>query len=269
MPNEEFGGNDNNTSKPSNPGDNTVDPGDDAKTIAVTRKLLSSSLDGKHYYSNPTITPQWIVIHNTGGGTAEGAYNWFNNPSNQYHTSAHYCVDDRVIIQCLEDNWKGVHAGGSGVHYQDKWRPSNSEECTNSNSIGIEVADWGGDYKGEQFGTAIENAIDLTISLMKKHNIDVNHVIRHGDTQAKDCPHFIMKENKWGYFKEQLSNRTGGSLITNDGSNSSSSGSSGGYDGNSNFLDILPNQDHRYNIANMEEITGACLIFYLHIMFVL
>ena len=262
MPNEEFGGNENNTNKPSNPGDNTVDPGDDAKTIAVTRKLLSSSLDGKHYYSSPTITPQWIVIHNTGGGTAESAYSWFNNPSNQYHTSAHYCVDDRVIIQCLEDNWKGVHAGGSGVQYQDKWRPSNSEDCTNSNSIGIEVADWGGDYKGEQFGKAIENAIDLTISLMKKHNIDVNHVIRHGDTQAKDCPHFIMKENKWGYFKEQLSNRTGGSLITNDGSGGSSGGSSGGgYDGNSTFLDILPNQDHRYNIANMEEVTGACLIF--------
>lgn len=261
MPNEEFGGNDNNANKPSNPGDNTVDPGDDAKTIAVTRKLLSSSLDGKHYYSNPAITPQWIVIHNTGGGTAESAYSWFNNPSNQYHTSAHYCVDDRVIIQCLEDNWKGVHAGGSGVQYQDKWRPSNSEDCTNSNSIGIEVADWGGNYKGEQFGKAIENAIDLTISLMKKHNIDVNHVIRHGDTQAKDCPHYIMKEGKWGYFKEQLSNRTGGSLITNDGSGSSSGSSSGGYDGNSNFLDILPNQDHRYNIANMEEVTGACLIF--------
>lgn len=260
MPNEEFGGNENNTSKPSNPGDNTVDPGDDAKTLAVTRKILSSSLDGKHY-SSKSQTQQWIVIHNTGGGTAESAYNWFNNPSNTYQTSAHYCVDDKQIIQCLEDNWKGHHAGGSGVQYNDKWRPSNSEDCTNSNSIGIEVADWGGDYKGEQFGKAIENAIDLTISLMKKHNIDVNHVIRHGDTQAKDCPMFIMKEGKWGYFKEQLSNRTGGTLITNDGSNSSNSSSSGGYDGNSNFLDILPNQDHRYNIANMEEVTGACLIF--------
>ena len=164
MPNEEFGGNENNTSKPSNPGDNTVDPGDDAKTLAVTRKILSSSLDGKHY-SSKSQTQQWIVIHNTGGGTAESAYNWFNNPSNTYQTSAHYCVDDKQIIQCLEDNWKGHHAGGSGVQYNDKWRPSNSEDCTNSNSIGIEVADWGGDYKGEQFGKAIENAIAFSCTL--------------------------------------------------------------------------------------------------------
>ena len=281
---------------------------DSRPTIAVTRKILSSSLDGKHY-SSASQTQQWIVIHNTGGGTASSAYNWFNNPSNPYQTSAHYCVDDKEIIQCLEDNWKGHHAGGSGVKYQDQWRPSNSEDCTNSNSIGIEVADWGGDYTGEQFGKAIENAIDLTISLMKTHNIDVNHVIRHGDTQNKDCPMYIMKENKWGYFKEQLANRTGGSLVTNNGSGSSggSSGSGGGSGGSStsgntikhnaiinadggtittqgtndvtqgkysaaygyltyyygiNFpLDVVPNQDHRYNIANMEDVKGACLIF--------
>ena len=237
--------------------------GSNRPTISVTKKLLSTSLNGKHYDATPGITPQWIVIHNTGGGTASSAYNWFNNPKNPAQTSAHYCVDDTQIIQCLEDNWKGHHAGGSGVKYQDQWRPSNSEDCTNNNSIGIEVADWGGKYTGEQFGKAIENAIDLTISLMKKHNIDVNHVIRHGDTQNKDCPHYIMKENKWGYFKEQLSYRTGGSLITNNGSGSGSGGfgGSGGGTGGGAVLDILPNLDHRYNIANMDKVKGACLIF--------
>lgn len=160
--------------------------GSSRPTISVTKKLLSTSLNGKHYDATPGITPQWIVIHNTGGGDANSAYNWFNNPKNSAKTSAHYCVDDTQIIQCLEDNWKGHHAGGSGVYYQDQWRPSNSEDCTNNNSIGIEVGDWGGKYTGEVFGKAIENAIDLTISLMKKHNIDVNHVIRHGDTQNKD-----------------------------------------------------------------------------------
>ena len=177
-------------------------------SIQITKKLLSSSLDGSHYSSTPQ-TQQWIVIHNTGGGNASSAYNWFNNPSNTAKTSAHYCVDDTQIIQCLEDNWKGHHCGGSGIYYNDEYRPSNSEECTNSNSIGIEVADWGGRYTSEQFNKAIENAIDLTINLMKKHNIDANHVIRHGDTQNKSCPIYIMKENKWGYFKEQLINRTG------------------------------------------------------------
>lgn len=249
--------------------------------LQVTKKLLSSSLDGSHY-SSKSQTQLWIVIHNTGGGTASSAYNWFNNPSNPYKTSAHYCVDDTQIIQCLEDNWKGHHAGGSGVKYNDKYRPSNSEECTNSNSIGIEVADWGGSYTSEQFSKSVENAIDLTISLMKKYNIDVNHVIRHGDTQNKDCPYYInTKEKKWGYFKEQLANRTGGQIIENpnpsdpdsggsDPSNGGTSPTTGGGFVNTNpywhdywndSYDILPNVDHRPNIANMDEVKGACLIF--------
>ena len=242
--------------------------------LQVTKKLLSSSLDGKAY-SSKSQTQLWIVIHNTGGGTASSAYNWFNNPQNG-KTSAHYCVDDTQIIQCLEDSWKGHHTRGDGVLYNDKYRPAGADGVSNSNSIGIEVADWGGKYDKAKFDKAVENAIDLTISLMKKHNIDVNHVVRHGDTQNKDCPMYIMKENKWGYFKEQLANRTGGQIIENP--NPSAPGSvngtvlnGSGYVQNTNpywhdywndSVDIIPNQDHRPNIANMDEVKGACLIFY-------
>ena len=249
-------------------------------TIQVTKKLLSSSLDGKHYSSKEQ-TQLWIVIHNTGGGTANSAYSWFNNPSNQYQTSAHYCVDDTVVIQCLEDNWKGHHTTGSGQKYNDKLTPSGADGVSNSNSIGIEVADWGGSYTSEQFNKALENAIGLTKMLMEKHNIDVNHVVRHGDTQDKDCPHYInSKENKWQYFKEQLQSETGGTIIENpnpsstsgSGSNDSSeySSTTGGGFVNTNpywhdywndSYDILPNVDHRPNIANMDEVKGACLIF--------
>ena len=239
----------------------------------ITRKILSSSLDGKAY-SSKTQTQQWIVIHNNAGNSASSSAGWFNNPQNGV-TSAHYCVDDSEIIQCLEDNWKGHHCGGTGngVYYQDKWRPSNSEDCINSNSIGIEVSDWQGKDDTKLF-KGIENAIDLTIMLMKKYNIDVNHVIRHGDTQAKDCPHYIMKHDKWGYFKEQLANRTGGTIIENPGGSDpstgnpstsdpgSGSGSGGSFGpGQSTHLDVLPNTEHQYNIANMDELKGACLIF--------
>ena len=241
--------------------------------LSITKKLLSKSLDGKHY-SSKTQTQQWIVIHNTGGGTASSAYNWFNNPSNQYQTSAHYCVDDTQIIQCLENNWKGHHTTGSGQKYNDKYTPAGADGVSNSNSIGIEVADWGGKYDKAKFDKAIENAIDLTISLMKSMNIDVNHVVRHGDTQSKPCPEYIMKENKWGYFKEQLANRTGGTIIENPGGGDPSTGNpstgtpDGGSGGGGSFgagqsthLDVLPNTEHQYNIANMDELKGACLVF--------
>ena len=246
----------------------------------ITKKLLSSSLDGKHY-SSSSQTQLWIVIHNTGGGTANSAYNWFNNSSNPYSTSAHYCVDDTQIIQCLEDNWKGHHTTGSGQEYNDKWTPAGSDGVSNSNSIGIEVADWGGSYTAEQFNKALENTIGLTKMLMEKHNIDINHVVRHGDTQGKDCPYYInTKEKKWQYFKEQLASETGGTIIENTNPGNTSSGSdpnngqysssTGGGFVNTNpywhdywndSYDILPNQDHRPNIANMDEVKGACLIF--------
>ena len=56
------------------------------------------------------------------------------------------------------------------------------------------------------------------------------------------------------YQYDDLTGFTGVDMI-NSSNSSSSSGGSG------TILDILPNVDHRYNIANMEEVKGACLIF--------
>ena len=57
---------------------------------------------------------------------------------------------------------------------------------------------------------------------------------------------------------DDLSNFIGTSTNPNGSSSSSSSGSGSN---SQSILDILPNVDHRYNIMNMEEVTGACLIF--------
>jgi lysophospholipase L1-like esterase len=238
--------------------------------IKVTRKIMPSSLDGKAYKSTPQ-TNQWIVIHNTAGGTASSNANYFHSGSEGRNVCAHYVVDDQEIYQLLEDNWYGVHAGGDGQEYKDKWTPSNATDCTNSNSIGIEVAD--GDKVNHL--EAIENVIELTRYLMKQYNIDANHVIRHGDTQAKGCPATIMKLGKWGYIKEEIAKRNEAnqtltfdkSLFSTSSMNGSSassptgSGGSGSGSSSDSALDILPNVDHRFNIANMEEVTGACLIF--------
>ena len=36
---------------------------------------------------------------------------------------------------------------------------------------------------------------------MKKHNIDINHVIRHYDASKKNCPAFSNNWEAWGAFK--------------------------------------------------------------------
>ncbi len=283
-----------------------------AFSAELIRSMMPASLDGKAYKSTPQ-TNQWIVIHNTAGGTAYSNTSYFHNGAEGKYTCTHYVVDDKQIYQLLEDNWKGTHCGKPGRHWTDN--PIDATPCDNSNSIGIEVAD--GDSVNHL--QAIENVIELTRHLMKQYNIDVDHVIRHGDTQDKPCPATIMELGKWPYIKEQLTERNSGNvplpdfnnfttvdmngyspgtpnLNTGAGGGAGQYGSSTGsvlhhavvtpnsittgstdhvtYSNYSSFYgyltyyygllypqDIIPNQDHRYNIANMDKVTGACLVF--------
>lgn len=255
---------------------NAVDGGaGNSQTTArtyINKKLMPDSLEGKSFWKNNQ-TNTWIVIHNTAGNDAAGTTEFFHNGAQGNYTCTHFVIDDKEIYQLLELNWKGVHAGGaSGQMWNDNPIPTSS--CGNSNSIGIEVADAMDPDTGEMSGRvdmnkAIEVCIELVRYLMKELNIDVDHVVRHGDCSNKDCPHFIMQMNKWGYIKEQIKKRNeegtpiqlDTSKVSSSSSSSSSGGSAGGT-GTTNVTDILPNVDHRYNIANMDEVKGACLVFY-------
>lgn len=52
-----------------------------------------------------------------------------------------------------------------------------------------------------------ENLIELIRHLMKKYNIPINNVLRHGDTANIKCPLTITKNNKWSYIKKQIETR--------------------------------------------------------------
>ena len=282
-----------------------------AFSAKLLKAMMPTSLDGKSYKSTPQ-TNQWIVIHNTAGGTANSNTNYFHSGAEGRNVCTHYVVDDKEIYQLLEDNWWAKHAGGGGQLYTDN--PIDATSCGNGNSIGIEVAD--GDSVNHL--QAIENVIELARYLMKTYNIDVDHVIRHGDCQNKACPATIMNLGKWPYIKEQLKEKTDGNVPLEDFSNfttvdmdgyspgtpntnQNNSGVNGNYgtttpilhsaivtpnsittggtdqvtygDYSSYYgylsyyygllypLDIVPNVDHRYNIANMDKVTSACLIF--------
>ena len=262
MPNEEFGGGPGSSNNNNNDGNNTVDPGDDTQKFSgtVERKILPSSHDGRCYSSKPQ-TNTWIVIHNVGGGGADSCYNTFSG-KNERNVSTHYTCDATKVIQMLENNWKGHHVNG-GSHCAE-WPDAFTSGATNSNSIGIEIGDKGSD---EDCLKAMEMGIELCRYLMKEMNISIDHVVRHGDCQNKSCPNKIMALGKWNYFKEQcVSRNESNKPITFDSNklstpNGGDGSPSSGYNGNANFVDIIPNVDHRYNIANMDQVTGACLIF--------
>lgn len=139
----------------------------------------------------------YIVIHDTGnkgvGANAQNHYIYFNGGNR--NASAHYFVDDKEIIQTVEDTSAAWHCGdGKGVY-----------GITNRNSMGIEICvNSDGDYN-----KAVEKTIELTAHLMKLHNIDLEHIVRHFDASRKSCPRSMMDNDweSWKAFKAQLQDK--------------------------------------------------------------
>ena len=155
---------------------------------------------------------KYIVIHYTAndGDSDEGNGNYFAN--NIIKASAHYFVDGDSITQSVPDEYVAYSVGGN--KYSDCNKTGGGKfygQCTNYNSISIELCD---EIKNgiSDFSTAtIENAVEFVKILMKKHHIDINHIIRHFDVNGKPCPLPYVDSAKWKEFKDMI---TGGSDLT-------------------------------------------------------
>ena len=246
-----------------------------------------------------TITPQYIVIHNTAGGTASSNADWFCNGAGGSGNCTQFITDDKEIYQIMPPTQKARHiqgsntSGGKGCAAWSNTLAPAMQQCgaTNSNSIGIEVADAYNpntnsyDNSKVDMAKAVELTIELTRYLMKQYNIPIENVVRHGDTHNKDCPMRIMQLNLWPYFKEQCQKRneanqpvsfnpatlnTSGQPAAGGGAYNIAQLSTGGYGGTGTELyatptDIevqLPDVDHRENTVNMDEVRGVSVIFY-------
>lgn len=165
--------------------------------IKVSKQLIDIN-----YSKGVTISPKFIVIHDTDnrsyGANAKANRDYFANHPNA-QASAHYTVDQSNIIQVLEDTWKGWHVG-------DKYNPI----VGNSNTIGIELCV----NVDNNFNKTLENGIALTKYLMEKYNIPAQNVIRHYDVTGKICPKYMIwdKPQLWDYFKSSIAQGNSGTL---------------------------------------------------------
>ena len=244
-----------------------------------------------------SITPQYIVIHNTAGGTANSNANFFKNGANGTGNCTQFITDDKEIYQIMSPTTKARHIQGSNTNggkgcsaWSNTLAPALSQcGATNSNSIGIEVADGYNPNTGQynestvNMAKAVELTIELTRYLMTQYNIPIENVVRHGDTHNKDCPMRIMQLNLWPYFKEQCQKRNEANqpvsfnpatLNTSGQPAAGGSGytvtqlSTGGGTGTPLYAsptDIevqLPDVDHRENTTNMDEVKGVTVVFY-------
>ena len=264
----------------------------------------SGALQIKQQFINrsfSTITPQYIVIHNTAGGTASSNATFFINGAGGSNNCTQFITDDKEIIQVMKCNQKAQHiqgsntAGGKGC---SSWASTNApalSQCgaTNSNSIGIEVADGYNPNTGQydsskvDMSKAVELTIELTRYLMKEYNIPAENVVRHGDTHNKPCPNRIMELGLWPYFKEQIVKRNqenkpvsfnvstldtsqqpvslgGGATATlmSTGGIFSGAGGTPLYASPTDIEVQLPDIDHRENTTNMDEVKGVTIVYY-------
>lgn len=155
---------------------------------------IIKSLTNTNYSKGNNRKIEYIVMHYVGAvSTAKNNADYFKNIYRG--ASAHYFVDDNEIVQVVEDRDISWHCG-SNKYYCD---------ARNTNSIGIEMCCFRNNSKLDISSTTEEKAIKLVKELMKKYNIDINHVIRHYDVSHKVCPApFVNDIDRWNNFRAKL-----------------------------------------------------------------
>lgn len=154
---------------------------------------------------------KFIVMHYTGndGDTAKANCNYFAN--NVVKASANYFVDDNSVYRSVPDDYVAWSVGGS--KYSDCATTGGGKfhgQCTNTNSISIEMCDTVRDGRIDVSDATLKNAVELCRMLMKKYNVPISRVICHFDVTGKACPNFnngawIYGERKdWKKFKAML-----------------------------------------------------------------
>ena len=148
----------------------------------------------RNFRSRKETPIKYLVIHDTGNtNPGAGALNHRNYVENNSRgASAHYFVDDKVIVQYVGDSLAAGSVGDGKGKYG----------ITNSNSLSIEMCiNSDGNYL-----KMYKNTVELTKNLMKKFNIPWERVVRHYDASRKNCPGHMSKNNweKWKKFKEDI-----------------------------------------------------------------
>ncbi|WP_338631361.1 N-acetylmuramoyl-L-alanine amidase [Clostridium baratii] len=138
-------------------------------------------------------TKKYIVIHGTDNVNDTALNNAKFFAEGNKGASAHYFVDDNSIWQSVED-WNCSWSVGDG---------KGKYGITNTNTINIEMC---GTDNGRYSEKTVNNTIELTKYLMKKYNIDADHVVRHYDASRKNCPSQFSPNNwaRWWEFKKRL-----------------------------------------------------------------
>ena len=167
----------------------------------IKTKLIQNNTAARSGY---VLKPKYITIHNTAnadvGANAERHAIYMQGSGKNSTASYHYVVDDKEIYRLLPDNEVAWHAG-------------DSETGTgNRESLAIEICE---NADGNLLN-ATNNAVELTVYLMKLYNIPLSNVVQHNHWSGKDCPNRIRKGEpyNWQTFLNKVQSALNGTIST-------------------------------------------------------
>ena len=159
--------------------------------VKVVKKIVPSS---KYSIKCPySMTPTRIVVHNTANdASAINEIAYMTNNNNE--TSFHYAVDDKQIVQGIEEN-------------RNAWHASDGNGKGNREGIAIEIC-----YSksgGDRFIKAEQNAVDLIVDILKRYDWGIDKVTKHQDYTNKYCPHRTL-DMGWDRFIKMIETKLNG-----------------------------------------------------------
>ena len=156
-------------------------------TVPVKDMLLTN----KVVRPGKKIIPTHLVVHWTAnegkGANAVANAKYFAKATRA--ASAHYIVDDKVIIRCIPEDEMAYHVGAKAY---TAWSKANLGLSPNSKTIGIEICV----NSDGLFWQTYSNTCRLCADIMKRHGWKIDRLIRHYDVTGKNCPAFLMDDVK-------------------------------------------------------------------------
>lgn len=165
--------------------------------MEVIKNLVDSS---KYNTKCPyEMEPEFIVVHNTANdATAKNEVEYMKNNNNT--VSFHYAIDDKEIVQGIEENRNAWNTGdgrnGKGNRY----------------GIAIEIC-----YSksgGDRFDLAEKNTAKFIAGKLKEKGWGIDKVKKHQDFNGKYCPHRTLDlgwERFLNMIREELGQTTSNS----------------------------------------------------------
>lgn len=174
-------------------------------THTHTRPALRQKTNGQYLIKQVrAIVAHWTA-NTDKGADARANRNYFNNgspgPKGAVRAaSAHYCVDDHSIIQCLPDHEVGFHVGAKTYLPAGIDLIRGTSLTPNHFTVGFEMCvnidgDWAKTY---------DNSARLAAWLLLKHGLGVDQLLRHHDITGKDCPKMMLERLVWEKFKADV-----------------------------------------------------------------